>query len=68
MDRDEAARWLVLHRGALRVVANLAADTQVVPVGAPITNVVVATEPGFTFDRRGLRLPAHSGAVVRVLP
>jgi maltooligosyltrehalose trehalohydrolase len=68
MDRDEAARWLVLHRGALRVVANLAAETQVVPVGAPITDVVVATEPGFTFDRHGLQLPAHSGAVIRVVP
>jgi maltooligosyltrehalose trehalohydrolase len=68
MDRDEAARWLVLHRGALRVVANLAAATQVVPVRTPITDVVVATEPGFTFDRHGLQLPAHSGAVIRVVP
>jgi maltooligosyltrehalose trehalohydrolase len=64
---DDQARWLVVHRGGLRVAVNLAEIEQVVPVGAPITGVVVSTEPGFIFTPAGVRLPARAGAVLRVL-
>jgi maltooligosyltrehalose trehalohydrolase len=68
MDRDEQAGWLVLHRGGLRVAINLSGQAQTVPLDAPVTGVVVATEPGFYYGRDGIRLPAQSGAVLRVLP
>jgi maltooligosyltrehalose trehalohydrolase len=62
VDFDEDARWLLMHRGALRVAANLAHHAQVVP-GAGGT-VVLATGTAETHPD-GLRLAAESAAVVR---
>jgi maltooligosyltrehalose trehalohydrolase len=62
VDFDEAAAWLVIHRGRFRVAANLAAGEQRLPVVAG--EVVLATgaaEPG----PDGLLLAGHSAAIVR---
>ncbi len=67
VDFDADAHWLVMHRGGLRVVANLADAAREVPLDAPVTEVLLASgtaEPA----RRGLRLEAESAAIVAVHP
>ncbi|HEV2635542.1 MAG TPA: malto-oligosyltrehalose trehalohydrolase [Actinocrinis sp.] len=43
---DEKDRWLVIHRGRLRVVANLAADPRVVPLDVAATGILLASDEG----------------------
>ncbi len=62
VDFDEDARWLVVHRGGLRVVANLAPAEQRVPVAA--AEVLLATDWA-ELDGTQVVLPAASAAVVR---
>jgi maltooligosyltrehalose trehalohydrolase len=59
---DADSRWLVVHRGALRVVANLSAEQRTVPV--PVAEVLHATEDVRTTPD-GLILPSASAAIVR---
>ena len=63
VDYDEDARWLVIHRGALRVVVNLAPGEQSVPVAA--TQLVLTTGPA-TVGEDAVLLGAQSAAIVRV--
>jgi maltooligosyltrehalose trehalohydrolase len=59
---DEAARWVVVHRGRFRVVANLADQAQLIPVDVLAIELATGTaEPG-----DGLLLGGESAAVVRV--
>jgi maltooligosyltrehalose trehalohydrolase len=62
VDFDENARWLVVHRGALRVVVNLSAGEQVVPATAG--EIVLSTGTAVAIDD-GVLLSAESVAVVR---
>jgi maltooligosyltrehalose trehalohydrolase len=62
VDYDEHARWLVMHRGSLRVAVNLADDEQDVPVEA--TDVVFATSRAVP-NGSSLTLAAQAAAVVR---
>jgi maltooligosyltrehalose trehalohydrolase len=43
VDFDSDRNWVVVHRGELRVVANLAAEQQIVPVPGA-TEIVLATD------------------------
>jgi len=77
---DEAARWLVLHRGEFRTAVNLSEESRTVPLGARHAELLAhfsesgekpATEPGASADPApeggdALRLPPLSAAVVRV--
>jgi maltooligosyltrehalose trehalohydrolase len=63
VDYDEDARWLVVHRGAFRVVANLGAAEQVVPVAAG--EIVLASGPAQAVDGT-LHLGAESAAILRL--
>ena len=64
VDYDEDERWVVVHRGSLRVVANLAGAGQDVPVKGG-TEVIFATGAAqLGIDE--VRLPAQCAAVVRV--
>ena len=71
VDYDEGERWTVVHRGSLRVAANLADAVQSIPV-AGATEVIFTTaagQPGTGAVQLGtdeLRLPARSAAIVRV--
>jgi maltooligosyltrehalose trehalohydrolase len=66
-DVDEDAAWLVVHRGDLRVVANLADQPQAVPVDAEPIDVVLAWDPAATsLQDAAVDLGAHGVAVVRV--
>jgi maltooligosyltrehalose trehalohydrolase len=61
---DEDARWLVIHRGAFRVAANLADRLQPVPVSGG--EVVLATGAAAPGDHR-LTLGPQSAAIVRTV-
>jgi maltooligosyltrehalose trehalohydrolase len=60
---DEERRWLVVRRGAVAVVVNLADRTQTVPSERPLDEVLLASgevEAG----EAGLTLPAETVAIV----
>jgi maltooligosyltrehalose trehalohydrolase len=63
VDCDEDQRWLVLRRGSLRVVCNLAARPRLVPLDAPVTEVLLGNG---TVDiaADGVTLSAESFAVL----
>ena len=62
---DADAQWVVMHRGPLRVVANLADSPQSVPLDSAATGVLLASE---TAEARGtgVLMAAESAAVVTV--
>jgi maltooligosyltrehalose trehalohydrolase len=62
---DEDARWLVMSRGEVRVVCNLAGSPQTVPLDAPGAKVLLAwDEPATSVTDDGVALPTHGVAVV----
>jgi maltooligosyltrehalose trehalohydrolase len=63
VDFDDDARWLVVHRGAFRVAANLADVERSLPVQGG--QVVLATSDAVP-SAEGLTLPAQSAAIVRL--
>ena len=67
VDYDETARWVSVHRGGLRVVANLSGAAQTVPLDRPAVDVLASTERGFRIGPDGVHLRAESGAIVRVV-
>jgi maltooligosyltrehalose trehalohydrolase len=67
---DEAARWLVVHRGGLRIAANLGDRRVDIPVEAPAaagdagpTAVLLASGPDISLISGRLTLPPASFAV-----
>jgi maltooligosyltrehalose trehalohydrolase len=63
VDFDDPGRWLVVHRGAFRVAANLGGAEQLLPVkGGDVVLATGAAEP----SPEGLRLAPESAAIVRV--
>jgi maltooligosyltrehalose trehalohydrolase len=62
---DPGGDWLVVARGSLRVVVNLAAAEAVVPVDEPPSWVVMAFGDADTVAG-GVRLPGHGVAIVAV--
>jgi maltooligosyltrehalose trehalohydrolase len=64
VDYDEAERWLVVHRGRLRVVANLGPRCQPVPLDRPVAAVLAASVPGVTTDGGVITVPATSITVI----
>jgi len=61
VDFDEDAQWIVVHRGAFDVLANLADHAQNLPVASG--DVLFGTEPGLRTDGRTITLPAQSAAI-----
>lgn len=64
VDFDEDARWLVVHRGAFDVLANLADHAQ--PIPAAPGEIVLSTEPDLPSEGRQITLPAQSACLIRV--
>ncbi|MDQ1626212.1 MAG: maltooligosyltrehalose trehalohydrolase [Actinomycetota bacterium] len=64
---DAAARWVVVHRGALRVACNLGAGEQAVPLDTPALEVLASSGDGRP-EGAALVMSAESVAVVRVGP
>ena len=64
---DSAAGWVVVTRGPLRVVCNLGAETQVVPLEGQVDAVLLASwDAGAVPVGTGLELPPEAAAVVRL--
>ncbi|KQU66501.1 malto-oligosyltrehalose trehalohydrolase [Phycicoccus sp. Root101] len=67
VDFDERGQWLVMRRGSLRTVVNLAGSRWTVPLDAAPTGVVLAWEPGQTkLKEQSVHLPPRTAAIVRV--
>ena len=62
---DADARWVVVRRGSLRVVCNLSAQAQTVPLPSVVQDVLASSTdaPGLTTTGQ---LPAESVAIVRL--
>ena len=60
---DEDARWLVVHRGRLRVVCNLLGEAQDVPLDASAGSVLLASSD-VGWDGRSVRMPVESVAIL----
>jgi maltooligosyltrehalose trehalohydrolase len=60
---DEDQRWLVLRRGGLRVIANLAAGTRRVPLDQPLVRVLAASGPGVMAGPDSVTMPPSTLAV-----
>jgi malto-oligosyltrehalose trehalohydrolase len=65
-DYDEAARWLVVRRGGLRIAVNLGADEARLPADAAGGAVLAASKQGACLGGDGaLQLPPSTLAVVQ---
>ncbi len=65
VDFDAEADWVVMHRGRLRVVANLAETAQAVPLDLPTGEVLLAWADAQA-QSTGVLLAAESVAIVTV--
>ncbi|WP_324278361.1 DUF3459 domain-containing protein [Blastococcus brunescens] len=63
---DDADRWLVVHRGALRVVVNLAEEPREIDLDRPVADVWFSTDELPAVDGDTVTLAAESAAVVGV--
>lgn len=66
VDTNADQRWVVVRRGGLRVVCNLAAQGRGVPLDAPVTEVLLASSGDVAVDGSSAVLPAESAAILRV--
>ncbi|HEU5008906.1 MAG TPA: malto-oligosyltrehalose trehalohydrolase, partial [Jatrophihabitantaceae bacterium] len=64
VDCDDEERWIVVHRGALRVAANLSDQPREFDLSA--SEVVFGTDDAVRLDGGTLQLPAESAAIVRI--
>ncbi len=64
VDFDEDAQWIIVHRGAFDVLANLADHAQ--PLPAASGDVLFGTEPGLHSEGLQITLPARSAAIIRL--
>ncbi|HVX45128.1 MAG TPA: malto-oligosyltrehalose trehalohydrolase [Mycobacteriales bacterium] len=63
---DEDRDWLVLERGPLSVVVNLAAERQMVPLSGNAVELLLASAQGFLYTGNQLELDGESVAIVRI--
>jgi maltooligosyltrehalose trehalohydrolase len=61
---DDADRWLVVHRGSLRVVVNLAEDPREVDLDRKVAEILFSTDELPTVDGATVTLAPESAAVV----
>ena len=61
---DDADRWLVVHRGSLRIVANLSGEDREVHLDVPAHDVLFASGELPTLSGTTVTLPAESAAVL----
>jgi maltooligosyltrehalose trehalohydrolase len=62
---DEDARWLIMTRGKVHVVINLAGRSQVVPFHGEVSHVLASWGRAPIIRGEGVRLDGHDVAVVR---
>ena len=61
---DEEAQWLIVHRGAFRVAANLGTATADLETGAG--QLVLSTDPTVSLDGAVVHLPPDTAAVLQL--
>jgi maltooligosyltrehalose trehalohydrolase len=61
---DDADRWLVVHRGSLRVVANLSEEPREIDLDLPAREVLFASGELPELDGATVTVPAESAAVL----
>jgi maltooligosyltrehalose trehalohydrolase len=61
---DEEARWLVMARGRLLIVASLGDVPLLVPLPEPPTAILAASRPGVRLGDTGVTMPGASLAVL----
>jgi maltooligosyltrehalose trehalohydrolase len=66
MSFDEERRWLVVSRGALRVVCNLAGRRQPIAVTEAVVELLLSSDADVACAEATVELPAESVAIVRV--
>ncbi|NED94054.1 malto-oligosyltrehalose trehalohydrolase [Phytoactinopolyspora alkaliphila] len=68
VDYDEDREWLVLHRGSLRVVANLADTAQTIPVAevSTTTSEICLATGEAAVASGGVELAAETAAIIRL--
>jgi malto-oligosyltrehalose trehalohydrolase len=64
-DYDEPARWLVLRRGGLRIVAHLGGQEARLPLGRPGVALLAASRPGIAIEADAAVMPPGSFAVIQ---
>jgi malto-oligosyltrehalose trehalohydrolase len=65
-DYDDQDRWIVVHRGRLRIAANLSRSPQHLPLGARGTGVLAASSPDIKLDGDTAAMPPATFAVIEV--
>jgi 1,4-alpha-glucan branching enzyme len=63
-DFDEAARWIMVSRGRLRIAANLGPKAVRLPLGQPGIAVLAASSPGVAIKQDTVTIPPASFAVI----
>jgi maltooligosyltrehalose trehalohydrolase len=63
-DFDEDARWLLVRRGRLRIVANLGPQPARLPLGQRGTGVLAASSPGVAITQDTVTMPPATFAVI----
>ena len=66
VDYDEDARWLLVHRGQLRIAANLGPSEATIPLGGGTAKPVplIASVPGLSISPDAVTLPPATFAVL----
>ena len=65
-DHDEQERWIVVHRGRLRIAASLGPAPQKLPLGGRGPALLAASTPGVTLDGDLVAMPPAAFAVIEV--
>jgi maltooligosyltrehalose trehalohydrolase len=70
VDYDEDARWLLIHRGQLRIAANLGEAEAVVPLGQSAAEAValLASAPGISITPDAVTMPPATFAIIDLSP
>jgi maltooligosyltrehalose trehalohydrolase len=63
-DYNEAERWLVLHRGRLRIVVSLCSSPGRLPLAREGTAILAASVPGVALDGDTVAMPPAAFAVI----
>lgn len=66
VDYDESDRWLVVHRGGYRVVANLSDRSQDIALDDAPFEAIYSTGADPEKTARGIRIDAATAAIIRV--
>jgi maltooligosyltrehalose trehalohydrolase len=62
---DETDRWLILHRGTLRLAVNLAAEPRLLPLDRPARAILLSPHPETHHTGHALHLPARTFALAQ---